>query len=136
MKQVIKLNENDLTNIIKKVLKEQASAEPLKVRVFNKKDDLRNNVRRACNLDISQVTMRGNGVDFYFKVAGENGAACNVNGVIIKSGYGTAACGDSTYMAKLGGGTQGHLSPEAYKSLTAGCSAYASAGNQEDNNYV
>jgi hypothetical protein len=132
MKRIVRLTESDLSRIVKRVIKEEAS-QTIKARVFNEKDDLKNNFPRACNFDITEVRLDGNGVEFYYTIPGNT--KCKVNGVTLIEGYGLAKCGDSTNQIKMEG-TQGYLSTVAFKELTKACEAYASTGNKEDSNYA
>lgn len=134
MKKIVRLSENDLSRLIRKVLKESES-QLIKARVFNAKDDIKNNVPRACNIDITEVKLKGNGVQFFYEIPG-GAVFCNVGGVKIPNqAYGFARCGDNNYQVKIEG-TQGYLSQESYKKLTVACDSYASAGNKEDSNYA
>ena len=64
MKRIVRLTENDLTRIVRQVLKESNTTKSLKLKLYSGDGNY------ITNLDCSNMSLRGKLIDFDWKVAG------------------------------------------------------------------
>jgi hypothetical protein len=151
MKKIIRLTESDLTRIVKRVIKETTTKKSLKLKLYGPEGNF------ITNLDCSNMSLRGDLIDFDFKVAGggidyvygatkSHGYPSNQYGQIIKgavmieSGSGILECNAlpmRTLEINLPDGKKasyaGKLSKKGMALVNSTfCSAYASTDTKQD----
>ena len=138
MKRIVRLTENDLTRIVKRVL-EEAPTDVIKVKVFNSPDDPKKGYQRACNIQAKNLKVVGSQIHFDYTIPG--GTKCSLghygeytSGEIKNSGTARINCGDNRGYTIMFQGNKtifGYLSKEGYAKLSYLCDEYASVEDDD-----